>query len=321
MAKVLITTEFFPEEADRLRAAGHEVVVNEGLTLTSEELREAVHDVDAVVCLLADRIDEGLLSAAPQLKIVANLGVGVDNIDLRAAEARDVMVTNTPDALTETTADLGWALLMAAARRIVEADRDLRAHGFPGWTFLPTHDGLDIHGARLGVVGLGRIGAAVARRASGFSMEVLYNSRTRKTELENQLGIQYAPLDDLLTQARFVVLCVPLTPDTRHLIGRRELELLGPEGILINISRGPVVDEEALVQVLREERLRAAALDVFEQEPKVHPGLLDMPHVVLTPHIGSATFATRRRMAAISVEGVLAALSGRRPKYLVHQHG
>jgi len=321
MAKVLITTEFFPEEAARLRAAGHEVVVNEGPTLSFEELREAAHDVDALICLLADRIDEGLLSAAPQLRIVANLGVGVDNIDLRAAEARDVMVTNTPDALTETTADLGWALLVAAARRIVEADRDLRAHGFPGWTFLPTHDGLDIHGATLGVVGLGRIGAAVARRASGFSMEVLYNSRTRKTELEDQLGIQYAPLDELLAQARFVVLCVPLTPDTRHLIGRRELELLGPEGILINISRGPVVDEEALVQVLREGILRSAALDVFEQEPKVHPALLDMPHVVLTPHIGSATLATRRRMAAISVEGVLAALSGRRPKHLVRQRG
>lgn len=317
MANVLITTEFFPEEVDRLRAAGHEVNVHEGPTLSPEELRERVRDVEGLICLLADRIDEEILARAARLRVVANLGVGVDNIDLSAATKRGIMVANTPDALTETTADLGWALLMAAARRVGEADRDLRAHGFPGWTFLPQHAGLDVHGGTLGIVGMGRIGAAVARRARGFSMRILYNSRTEKRDVEAELGARRAPLDELLSESDFVVLCVPLTSETRHLIGKRELELLGPEGVLVNISRGPVVDEDALVRALREGRLRAAALDVFEEEPRVHPGLLDLPHVVLTPHIGSATLATRHRMAAVSVDAVLAALSGGRPKYLV----
>ncbi|MBC7098222.1 D-glycerate dehydrogenase [Candidatus Bipolaricaulota bacterium] len=318
MAEVLVTTEVFPEALARLREAGHRVRAPAEGRLSRAELLDQIATADALVCLLSDRVDEGLFSAAPRLKVVANLGVGVDNIDLSAATRHGVVVTNTPDVLTETTADLAWALLMAAARRIVEADSDLRAHGFPGWTFIPPHMGVDVWGRTLGVVGLGRIGSAVARRAKGFEMRVLYHSRTRKPALEAALSARWLPLDDLLSESDFVVLCVPLTPETRHLIGPRELSLMKEEAILVNIARGPVVDEAALALALKEGRLRAAALDVFEREPEVHPELLSLRNVVLTPHIGSATLFTRRKMAELAVESVISVLSGRRPENLVN---
>ena len=318
MAKVLVTTEMFPEALSRLREAGHEVQAPAGGRLTRAEILSQIGEADALICLLSDRVDEELFSAAPHLKVVANLGVGVDNVDLAAATRHGVAVTNTPDVLTETTADLAWALLMAAARRIVEADRGLRAHGFPGWTFIPPHMGVDVWGRTLGVVGLGRIGSAVARRGKGFGMRILYHSRTRKPALEAALSARWLPLDELLSESDFVVLCVPLTPETRHLIGPRELSLMKEEAILVNIARGPVVDEAALAQALKEGRLRAAALDVFEREPEVHPELLKLDNVVLTPHIGSATWSTRRKMAELAVESVISVLSGRRPKNLVN---
>ena len=318
MSKVLITTEMFPEEIERLKAAGHEVDVPAEGRLTRAELLARVGEAEGLICLLSDRVDDEVFSAAPRLKVVANLGVGVDNIDLAAATRRGIPVTNTPDVLTETTADLGWALLMAAARRIVEADRDLRERGFPGWTFIPPHLGVDVWGRTLGVVGLGRIGTAVAKRGRGFSMRVLYHSRTRKERAEEELGLEYAPLEQLLTESDFVVLTVPLTPETRHLIGARELSLMKEDGILVNIARGPVVDEAALVQALKEGAIRAAALDVFEREPEVHPELLKLRNVVLTPHIGSATWATRRAMARLAVGSVIDVLAGRRPANLVN---
>ena len=318
MSKVLITTEMFPEEIERLKAAGHEVDVPTEGRLTRAELLARVGEAEGLICLLSDRVDDEVFSAAPRLKVVANLGVGVDNIDLAAATRRGIPVTNTPDVLTETTADLGWALLMAAARRIVEADRDLRERGFPGWTFIPPHLGVDVWGRTLGVVGLGRIGTAVAKRGRGFSMRVLYHSRTRKERAEEELGLEYAPLEQLLTESDFVVLTVPLTPETRHLIGARELSLMKEDGILVNIARGPVVDEAALVQALKEGAIRAAALDVFEREPEVHPELLTLRNVVLTPHIGSATWATRRAMARLAVGSVIDVLAGRRPANLVN---
>ena len=318
MSKVLITTEMFPEEIERLKAAGHEVDAPAEGRLTRAELLARVGEVEGLICLLSDRVDDEVFSAAPRLKVVANLGVGVDNIDLAAATRRGIPVTNTPDVLTETTADLGWALLMAAARRIVEADRDLRERGFPGWTFIPPHLGVDVWGRTLGVVGLGRIGTAVAKRGRGFSMRVLYHSRTRKERAEEELGLEYAPLEQLLTESDFVVLTVPLTPETRHLIGARELSLMKEDGILVNIARGPVVDEAALVQALKEGAIRAAALDVFEREPEVHPELLTLRNVVLTPHIGSATWATRRAMARLAVGSVIDVLAGRRPANLVN---
>ncbi len=242
----------------------------------------------------------------------------MDNIDVEAATERKVLVTNTPEVLTEATADLAWALLLAVARRIVEADQDLRREGFPGWTFIPKHLGVDVHGKTLGIVGFGRIGQAVARRAQGFGMRVLYFARSRKPEAERALGAQFAPLEKLLQESDFVVLCVPLTPETRHLLSARELSLMKKEAILVNVARGPVVDEEALVRALRERRILGAGLDVFEREPEVHPGLLALRNVVLTPHIGSATWATRRKMASLAVENVLAALQGKRPPTLVN---
>ena len=318
MAKVLITTEMFPEALERLRRAGHRVEAPERGRLSREEILARIGEAEALICLLSDRVDEELLSAAPRLRVVANLGVGVDNVDLAAATRRGIPVTNTPDVLTETTADLGWALLMSAARRIVEADRDLREKGFPGWTFIPPHLGVDVWGRTLGIVGLGRIGTAIARRGRGFSMRVLYTSRTRKPDRERELGLEYVPLERLLAESDFVVLTVPLTPDTHHLIGPRELSLMKGEAILVNIARGPVVDEAALARALREGRIRAAALDVFELEPDVHPELLKLHNVVLTPHIGSATWATRRAMADLAVESVLRVLAGHRPQNLVN---
>lgn len=319
MAKVTITTKFFPEEIERLTQAGHEVLIHEGEPLGKAGLVAFAKDAEALIIPLSERIDEEVLANLPNLRVVANLGVGVDNIDLAGATRRGVLVTNTPDVLTEATADLAWALLLAVARRVVEADHDLRHEGFPGWTFIPKHLGLDVFGKTIGIVGFGRIGQAVARRARGFGMTILYYSRTRKPEAENELGAHFSTLDELLRESDFVVLCIPLTPETRHLIGARELSLMKRTAILVNVARGPVVEEEALVQALKEERIWGAGLDVFEHEPKVHPELLSLRNVVLTPHIGSATWATRRRMAALAVDNVLAALRGERPPTLVNE--
>lgn len=312
MARIVIATEMFPEVVARLRGAGHEVEVHDG-----PPPPELLAPAEALICPLSLPVRAELLSQAPRLRVVANLGVGVDNIDLEAAAARGIVVTNTPDVLTEATADLGWALLLAVARRIVEADRDLRAHGFPGWTFLPPHLGVDVYGRTLGVVGFGRIGQAVARRGRGFGMELLYFSRSRKPGAEAELGAKFVSLDELLSRSDFVVLCVPLTAATRRLIGAQELALMKPDAILVNIARGPVVDEGALVEALRRGRIRGAGLDVFEEEPKVHPGLLSLQNVVLTPHIGSATACTRRRMADLAADAVLDVLAGRTPPNVV----
>ncbi len=319
MAKVFITTQAFPEAIKRLTDAGYAVRTTDKGALSRRELLAGVQDADAVICLLADRIDEEIFQRASKLKVVANLGVGVDNIDVEAATAHGVAVTNTPDVLTETTADLGWALMMAAARRIVEADNHLRRYGFPGWTFMPPHMGVDVYGTTLGVVGPGRIGSAVARRAAGFSMDVVYHARSPKPNLEEELGATRSSLQELLARSDFVVLCVPLTEETQQLIGRQELSLMKDTAVLVNIARGPVVDEAALVDGLRAGRPRAAGLDVFEREPDVHPGLLELRNVVLTPHIGSATEKTRQKMALLAVDGVVAVVEGRRPPNLVNR--
>lgn len=318
MAKIFISCQIFPEEERKLVAAGHAVEMHPEDVIERDDLLRGVAGADVLICPLSTRVDREVFAAAPELKVVANLGVGVDNIDLSAANARKVLVLNTPGVLTDTVADLAFALMLAVARRVVELDKRLRAEGFPGWTFMPPYLGRDVWGATLGIVGLGRIGTAVARRAKCFRMRILYHSRNKKPELEEELGCQYVGLDELLRESDFVILCTPLTPDTHHLIGARELSLMKETAYLINIARGPVVDEEALVQALKEGKIAGAALDVFEREPEVHPGLLELENVVLTPHIGSATVATRRRMAAMAVEGVIAALEGRRPENLVN---
>lgn len=251
------------------------------------------------LCLLTDRVDRALLESAGGLRIVANMAVGTDNVDLAAAAALGIAVSNTPDVLTDATADLAFGLLLAAARGIVSADRYVRAGAFTGWT--PSLGvGLDVSGRTLGIVGAGRIGRAVADRARGFAMEVLLHSRSA--------GV---PLDELLERSDFVSLHVPLTPETRHLIGEPELARMRAHALLVNTARGPIVDEAALVRALRAGVIAGAALDVFEDEPRLAAGLAELPNVVLCPHLGSATHDTRDRMAEIAAQNVVACLEGR----------
>ncbi|MCL6499645.1 MAG: D-glycerate dehydrogenase [Firmicutes bacterium] len=273
------------------------------------EAREA----DGLVTLVTDRVDETLLAAAPRLRVVSNVAVGYDNVDVPAATRRGVVVTNTPDVLTETTADLAWALLLAAARRVAEGDRFTRAGRWRSWG-LELMLGQDVYGRTLGVVGLGRIGRAVARRALGFGMRVLYTSRRRHEDAERELGVQWRELDDLLAESDFVSLHTPLTPETHRLISRERLRRMKPTAVLVNTCRGAVVDEAALVEALREGWIWAAGLDVFDREPLPPDSpLLSLDNVVLLPHIGSASFATRARMSEMAAENCVAVLSGRRP--------
>jgi len=253
---------------------------------------------DALLCLLTDRIDARFLEGARHLRIVANMAVGTDNVDLAAAARLGIPISNTPDVLTDATADLAFALLLAAARRLAWADRFVRGGGFVGWK-PDVGIGLDVTGRTLGIVGAGRIGRAVAERARGFRMEVLFHSRSG--------GV---PLDELLARSDFVTLHVPLTEKTRHLIGARELASMKKTAVLVNTARGPIVDEAALVHALRSGQIAAAGLDVFEHEPALAPGLADLPQVVLAPHVGSATIATRDRMAEVAALNVIAALRG-----------
>ena len=280
--------------------------------LTHEELVETAADVDAIVCLLTDRIDAEVLAAgSPRLKVVANVAVGYDNIDLVAAAAHGIAVCNTPGVLDETTADLAFLLILAATRLASGAEADLRAGRWAGWG-IEDHLALDVHGATLGLVGYGRIARAVARRAAGFDMTVVHNTR-------NDTGVKgwVGDLDALLSTSDIVSLHVPLTPETHHLIDARRLALMKTDAVLVNTARGPVVDEEALAVALENGTIFAAGVDVFEREPAVHPRLLAAPRTVLLPHIGSATRATRQRMAQVASEGVRAVLAGETPRNLV----
>lgn len=276
---------------------------------TADDLRTGFAEADAVICMLSDLIDADLLSRATKLKILANYAVGYNNIDLAAAKARGIVVTNTPDVLTDATADLAWALLLTVARRVVEGDRWMRTGTWQGWA--PTQLlGADVAGKTLGIIGMGRIGQAVAQRAQGFRMRVVYESR-RSVVSPPGLLWEHRPLDQLLAEADFVSLHVPLTESTRHLIGARELSRMKPTAILINTARGPVVDEEALVTALKTGVIAGAGLDVYEQEPAVHPGLVGLPNVVLLPHVGSGTLETRIRMGKICLDNIEAVLNGR----------
>ncbi len=278
-----------------------------------EVLLDKVAGVDGLLTMLTDRIDAALLDRAPRLKVVSNCAVGVDNIDIPEATRRGIVIGHTPEVLTETTADFAFALLMAAARRIVAGDGYTRAGRWRTWGLL-TLLGQDVHGATLGLVGLGRIGAAVARRASGFHMRILYYSRTRRPDLEQQLGVVWADLDTLLRQADFVSLHTPLTPETRHLINARTLGLMKTTAILINTARGPVVDQAALYKALQQGRIAGAALDVTDPEPlpRTDP-LLTLPNCLITPHIASASIATRTQMAMMAAANLLAGLRGEMP--------
>ena len=267
---------------------------------------------EGMVILLATKVDADLLASLPKLRVVSNVAVGYDNVDVPACTARRVIVTNTPDVLTDATADLAWALLLGAARRVTEGDRYVRAGKFRKWDW-ELMRGVDVHGKTLGIVGAGRIGQAVARRGLGFSMEVLYTARERKPALERLTGARRVALDRLLRASDFVSIHVPLSAETRHAIGARELALMKPTAVLVNTARGPIVDEAALVKALKSGKLRAAGLDVYEREPEVHPGLLGLENVALLPHVGSATAETRRRMYETALRNLVAALAGRRP--------
>ncbi len=287
--------------------------------LERHELLAAVEGLDGLLSLLTDRIDGELLDAAgPQLKIVANHAVGFDNIDLKAATERGVLITNTPGVLTDATADHAWALLFAIARRIPESEIFLRAGKFKGWGPL-MYLGGDVTGRTLGVVGAGRIGHHMALRSRGFNMRVLYADEFVNSVLEKELGAKKVSFEELLRESDFVSLHVPLLPSTKHLINTASLRLMKPTAYLINTSRGPVVDEAALAESLRAGVIAGAALDVFENEPAVHPGLLDLQNVVLTPHTASATIATRNNMAIMAANNLLAGLRGERPQNLVNE--
>jgi glyoxylate reductase len=273
-----------------------------------EELCHGFAQADAVICTLADRIDASLLAQATKLKIIANYAVGYNNIDLSAATQRGIIITNTPDVLTDATADLTWALLLALARHVVRGDTWVRSGSWPGWT--PTQMlGADVSGKTLGIVGMGRIGQAVAQRASGFRMSVIYAGR-HCVPAPAGLTWEWQPLDAVLAKSDFLSLHVPLTETTHHLIGRRELGLMKPTAHLINTSRGPVIDEAALVSALETSTIAGAGLDVYEQEPMVSAGLIALPNVVLLPHLGSATLETRVRMGLICLDNIAAVLGG-----------
>jgi glyoxylate reductase len=316
LARVLVTRRLPPGGLDPLVEAGHELLEpDDAQAFLHDELVHMVPQVDAIVCLLTDRIDADVLAAgSPRLKVVANVAVGYDNVDLDAAAEHDVLVCNTPGVLDETTADLAFLLILAAARRAWEAESDLRAGKWPGWD-IDQYLGRDVHGTVLGVVGFGRIGQAVGRRAAGFGMEVLHHTR-RDTGVP---GWQ-RDLDALLAESDIVTLHVPLTVETRHLIDARRLRLMKRDAVLVNTSRGPVVDEEALADALEEGVIFAAGLDVYEGEPEVQPRLIASPRAALLPHIGSASVATRTRMAQVAAENVRAVLAGEQPPNLVTPH-
>jgi len=318
MYSVFVTRKLPGQGLERLRDLCKVTVFPEDRNMTKEELLEIIPGQDAVITMLANPIDSEVIGAGQKLKVIANYAVGFNNIDLAAATARRIAVVNTPDVLTAASADFAWALLLATARRVVEGDALVRAGRFAGWA-PELLLGVEVHGKTLGIVGAGRIGQAVAKRARGFAMRILYHNRTRLPEdVERELGLEYADLDALLKEADFVSLHCPLTPETRHLIGERELGLMKPTAVLINTARGPVVDEGALVQALREGRIYGAGLDVFENEPALHPGLAELPNVVLAPHIASAGRETRLQMVDLVVSDVLAVLKGQRPRNLVN---
>ena len=283
-----------------------------------KEILARVGGQQGLLSMITDNVDQELFDLAPDLKIVANFGVGYNNIDVAAASQRGIMVTNTPDVLTHATADLTWALLLAVGRRVVEGDRHTRNGLFRFWA--PFHFlGHEISGKILGIIGMGRIGAAVARRAAGFNMQLIYHNRQRLApEREQALGARFTDLETLLRRADFVSLHVPLTPDTHHLIDADALALMKTGAFLINTSRGPVVDEAALLSALQQGHIAGAGLDVYEHEPALTPGLTDLRNVILLPHAGSATVETRNRMAALAAENLMAALDGRVPPNCVN---
>ncbi|MGH7323263.1 MAG: 2-hydroxyacid dehydrogenase [Candidatus Rokuibacteriota bacterium] len=312
MAKRILISNILPEESRRLIPRGVEVDYNPAdEPLAKADLLRRLRGADGLICHIISAIDDEVLGASPTLKVVSNVAVGYNNIDVGAARRRGIVVTNTPDVLTETTADFAWALLMAAARRVVEADQYARSGQWRAWKWDLLWGG-DVYGKTLGILGFGRIGRAVARRAGGFGMRILYHDAQRPDPtVERDLRATYADRDMLLRESDFVTVHTPLLPETRHLIDEAALRAMKRTAILVNAARGPIVDEAALVRGLSEGWIAGAGLDVFEEEPKIHPGLLPLKNVVLAPHIASASLDTRLAMAALAVRNCLAVLEGK----------
>ncbi|MEQ1775612.1 MAG: D-glycerate dehydrogenase [Burkholderiales bacterium] len=311
--RVVVTRDVFDDVIDYLK---QHCDVNDNqpdVPYTPEALAAKMADCDGVMCALTDRIDAALVARALRLKAVANIAVGYNNIDVPACSARGIKVTNTPGVLDDSTADLAFALMLATARRITEVESYIRKGEWTGWK-LKQWLGVDVHHATLGIIGMGRIGQAIAKRAHGFDMKVIYHNRTRvAAEIEKRVNASYVSMDELLAQSDFIILQMPYSPETHHLIGAAQLAKMKPTAILINSTRGGVVDDKALIQALARGTIRAAGLDVFEGEPKLDPGFLALKNVVLAPHIGSSTEATRRAMAMTAAKNMVAALTGQKP--------
>ena len=311
--RVFVTRQFFPEALEVLTDAADTEVWPDDEPPTTEQLLEKVVEADGILTNIMDRIDADVFQAAHRLKVVSQLGVGVDNIDVAEATRRGVLIGNTPGVLAKATADIAFGLLMSAARRISEGDRWLRAGNWKMQYHPMVWLGAEVHGATLGIVGMGQIGVEMAKRARGFDMRVIYYSRTRKPELESELGMEYFEPSDLLSTADFVTLHIPLTLETRHFIGERELRLMKPTAILINAARGAVVDSQALYTALKEGWISGAALDVTDPEPILPDDpLLSLDNLVITPHIGSASIDSRRRTCLLAARNVVAGIQGKR---------
>lgn len=317
--KILVARAIFPEALAKLEES-FEVRSNQAdKVFTPQELQKELSMVDGALVAGSERIDAQALSQASQLKIVANISVGYNNFDMPAITAAGIMATNTPDVLTDTTADFGFALLMAAARRITESEHWIRAGKWDQWSIVNNPLGMDLNGSTLGIIGMGRIGKGIAKRALGCGMKVIYHNRSRLNADEEKIyGATYVSKEELLRSADHVILVLPYTPENHHTIGAQELGLMKPTAILVNIARGGIVDDVALAQALQNGKIFAAGLDVFEGEPKVHPELLKCSNVVLAPHIASATEKTRRAMVDLAVANLTAALAGKKPPSLIN---
>ncbi len=318
MKPIVTVSNIFPQVAlDRLDPECQLRTNESGKSSTAEDLGRMAAESEAVITYLSDKIDRSIIDRGAKLKIIANYGAGFNNIDVNYARVKGVWVTNTPGVLHETTADLTWAMILGAARRIVPADRFTREGKFHGWgakMFL----GGDVYGKTLGIVGCGEIGRAVAQRALGFSMRVLYHQRNRLPQSEEKrLGAEFVSLRQLLQESDFITLHVPLTEETKYMIGKEEIELMKPTACFVHTARGKVVDDKALVEALRERRIAGAALDVYENEPELTDGMTKLDNLLLLPHIGSASVETRDRMALLVAENVLDALAGNTPRNLV----
>jgi len=306
-----------PDEGLR-KLQQYNLEIYEGDTPPSkEEIIRGIHGKDALISLLTDPIDKEVIEASSQLKIIANYAAGVDNIDISMATRKGILVTNTPGVLTETTADLTWALILSIARRIIQGDGIMRQRSFSGWA-PKLLLGQDVHKKTLGIIGMGEIGRAVARRATGFDMSILYHNRTRDKRNEKKLNASFVDLETLLSNSDFITLHVPLTTETYHLIGKNEFKMMKKSAYLINTSRGKCVHEEALIQALSNGWIQGAALDVFEHEPHISSQLVELSNIVLAPHIGSASHETRSKMAIMAAENVLAAFRGEIPPNCVN---